>query len=140
MAYDGKDLYTYKKFVEDLSMSAVDAKFLSNPYSIPLTFRAGLSSYAYDNDEYKLLLAGDFVTISDAGESYHFGAEFTYLMGQFDLAARAGYTVNHDEYSIVGGVGLSYDMNFGIGKLDYCFVPSKDFGVISKITVGFSMK
>lgn len=140
MEYSGKDLYTTKKLVEDLTMSGIQATYISNPYSIPLTFRAGLSSFIYDNDEYRWLLAGDFVTISDAAESYHVGTEFTYLVGGFDLSARSGFTVNHDQVGYAGGVGLSYDMNFGIGRLDYCFIPSKDFGVISKITASFNMK
>lgn len=139
MEYSGQDLNTTKKIVDELNMSPLDAQYLTNPYSMPLIFRAGISSEVIntEDEEHKLIAALDFITFSDVPEQFILGAEYTWNK---ILSLRAGYRIGHDQMNLAGGVGINYIGGGFSGQFDYSISPTKDLGWINRISVGVNLK
>jgi long-subunit fatty acid transport protein len=133
MQYSGADLRTTKKIIQELRTSPIDAEFVTSSYSMPLMFRAGLSSEVYKTEEHKVIVAGDFTTLSDVPEQFALGAEYTFK----DLISlRGGYLFNHDQFGLSGGIGINWDSGSGIkAGMDYSINPTSDIGVINRISV-----
>ncbi|MCC7436961.1 MAG: PorV/PorQ family protein [Armatimonadetes bacterium] len=110
----------------DIQLEALEA-------SLPLTFRAGISSDILEGDEMNSLLAAlEFNTSSSASEHVSIGAE--YVWNNF-LAARVGMLVGSpDEYNISGGVGLKYESGSFLGQIDYGIRPHSTLGLINTVT------
>lgn len=110
----------------DVQLEAVEA-------SLPLTFRAGLSSDILEGDEMNSLLAAiEFNTNSISPEHVSIGAE--YVWNNF-LAARVGMLVGSpDVYNISGGVGLKYESGSFFGQIDYGIRPHSTLGLINTVT------
>lgn len=138
MAYEGQELRTTQKLYESLYMAPLDASYLAYPYTLPLIFRAGLSSAIIDEEDSQLIAAFDFATLSDSPEQYAFGLEYTW--GNL-VAVRAGYMLNHDQYFATGGAGLKYELSNTIsGQVDYSIAPTFDLGLIHRFGINLSFK
>jgi hypothetical protein len=137
MKYEGQDLKSTKKYIEELKAAPWDVTFLANPYTMPLIFRAGISSEVINKEDHKLILAGDFVTLSDTPEQFAIGAEYTWI----DLVSvRAGYRFGQDQLGFSFGLGLSYLTDGVIGKLDYSLSPTADIGWINRLSLSVGLK
>ncbi len=110
----------------DVELEAIEA-------SLPLIFRAGLSSDVLEGDpENQLLLATEFSTSSEAPEHVSVGAEYVW---NNLVAARVGVLLGSpDAYNISGGIGLRYDIGSFYGSLDYGIKPHSTLGLINQIT------
>lgn len=135
-AYEGQDLKTTKKLYDAMYASPLDATYLSRSYSLPLIFRAGISSEIIKSEEHKLLVAGDFVTHSDVKEQFALGAEYTW---NDLLMLRAGYRFGHDQFGFAGGVGVKYIGGGFIGQLDYSMSPTIDLGLVNRLSISMAI-
>ena len=137
MQYRGVDLNTTKKLIDALNISPLDAQYLTNSYSIPLTFRAGVTSDVYTSEEHNVMAAADFVTLSDTPEQFAFGAEYSFKKL---ISFRAGYRLGQDQTGFAAGIGISYlGGGFG-GNVDYSITPTKDLGLINRISLNLDLK
>lgn len=134
--YDGVDLNSSFKQVAKLDQSPIEISMNSTPFSIPLIFRAGISSDIYRNEEHAVIGAVDFVTMSDVSEQFILGAEYTW---KDLLSIRAGYKFGQDQLGLAGGFGIKYlGGGFG-GRLDYSINPTKDLGLVNRLTVALTL-
>lgn len=130
--YSGQDLSTLVQMHDGFYESSVDAEYVSYDFSTPLTFRASMSSEVINDETHKLIVAGDFLTVSDAKEQFMLGAEYTW---KDLLILRSGYRINHDVFGYSGGIGLKYDgPGFG-GRIDYSIAPTEILGWINRVSV-----
>lgn len=136
-AYSGQDLNTSKKLYEALNAAPLDIAYISNSYSLPLIFRAGLSSEVWKVEDHKLIVAGDFITLSDTPEHFALGAE--YIFKDF-LALRAGYQFGTDVFGLSGGVGLKYFAGGFEGEFDYSITPTKNIGLVNRLSIKVAVK
>lgn len=136
-SYSGQDLKTTQKIVKDMNASPLDAEYLSSPYSIPLTFRAGVASDVYTNETSKVTAAFDFVTTSDVPDQFAIGAEYTW--NDF-VSVRGGYRIGNDQFGLAGGVGLKYIGGGFEGMLDYSINPTTDLGLVNRLSVNIAIK
>lgn len=136
MKYTGQDLRTTSKLVQELNMSSNDVELLTSSYSMPLIFRAGVSSEVYNHGDNKLLCALDFNSFSDVPEQFSLGAEYTW---SDLLSLRAGYRFGQDQFGFAGGAGIKYLLGNVKASLDYSISPTKDLGLVNRlsINVGF---
>ncbi len=132
MKYEGQDLRSTKKYIEELKAAPWDVSYLAYPYQMPLIFRAGISADVIDMEEHKLLVSGDFVTFSDIPEQFSVGAEYTW---HNLLSIRGGYRFGQDQMNLSGGVGINYLTGGFRGKLDYSITPTADLGLINRLSV-----
>jgi hypothetical protein len=133
--YSGQDLRTTKKLMDAMDAAPLDVEYVAYPYSIPLSFRASLSSDVIEMEDHQLKAAFDFVTYSDTPEEFLLGAE--YVWNDF-VAVRAGYGIGHDQLGFAGGVGLKYDGGAFGGVIDYSISPSYDLGLINRLSVNLN--
>jgi hypothetical protein len=134
--YDGVDLSATWKRVQELNANPDEASLNASPFNIPLIFRAGVSTDIYKDDEHSVIGAFDFVTMSDVAEQYSIGAEYTW---HDLLSIRAGYKIGQDQMGLAGGLGIKYiGGGFG-GRLEYSINPSKDLGLVNRLTVALSL-
>ncbi|MFN3305650.1 MAG: PorV/PorQ family protein [Candidatus Kapaibacteriota bacterium] len=136
-AYSGQDLNTSKKLYEALNAAPLDIAYISNSYSLPLIFRAGLSSEVWKVEDHKLIVAGDFITLSDTPEHFALGAEYTF---KDFLALRAGYQFGTDVFGLSGGVGLKYFAGGFEGEFDYSITPTKNIGLVNRLSIKVAVK
>lgn len=145
-SYTGQDLSINTKIISQLNATPLESQLLTNPYNIPLTFRAGAAvdvmsiindteSTPADADD-KLTAAVDFVTLSDAPEQFAIGAEYT-LMNL--LSVRGGYRFGHDTFGLAGGVGLQYTSGDFAGQLDYSINPVTNIGLVNRISLSLKL-
>lgn len=137
MGYSGQDLNLTAKRVVELSGSPMDAQFLTSDYSMPLIFRAGLSSDVYKDDIHKVVAAVDFVTYSDVPEQFGVGFEWTW---KELLSVRGGYLMGHDQMGLSGGIGINYLIGDMRGIIDYSINPTKDLGIINRLSISIGME
>ncbi len=136
MEYEGQDLKTTKKYIDELKAAPWDVTFLANPYTMPLIFRAGISSEVINMEEHKLIVAGDFVTLSDTPEQFAIGAEYTWN----DLVSfRGGYRFGQDQLGFSGGIGFSYLTGGVKGQIDYSITPTADIGLVNRISIAVGL-
>lgn len=97
-------------------------------YSLPITFRFGVSMNAIEDDQNILTVAADMVHPNNNLEQYNLGLEYG-LQKMFFV--RAGYQFNTDERGIALGLGVRYNISDDLGvQLDYAY---SDMGVLSDI-------
>lgn len=144
--YTGQDLNTTIKLIDQLNSAKVETQLLTNSHNIPLTFRAGATvdmmsiiedteSTPSDADD-KLIVAADFVTLSDTPEQFAIGAEYTFMNL---LSVRGGYRMGHDTFGLAGGVGLQYISGDFQGQLDYSINPVTNIGLVNRISLSLKM-
>lgn len=136
-AYSGQDLKTSKKLYEALNAAPLDIAYISNSYSLPLIFRAGISSEVWKVEDHKVIVAGDFITLSDTPEHFALGAEYTF---KDFLALRAGYQFGTDVFGLSGGVGLKYFAGGFEGEFDYSITPTKNIGLVNRLSIKVAVK
>ncbi len=112
---------------------AADVQLEATEASLPLIFRAGLSSDVLEgNDDNKLLVSTEFMTSSDAPEKLGVGAEYVW---RNLLAARLGYQFGGaDAFGLGAGVGVNYQVGGFTGALDYAARLHATMGVVHQIT------
>ena len=135
--YTGQDLNATMQIYNSLYASPRDVSVTASSYSIPLIFDAGASSEVYKDEMNSLNAAIDFTAFSDTKEQFAIGGEYVWN----DLVAiRSGYRFGSDEFGYSGGFGLKYlGGGFG-GQIDYSLSPTKDFGIISRISINIVLK
>jgi hypothetical protein len=138
--YSGQDLSTLVTMHEGFYESPVDAEFVSYSFSTPLTFRASVSSdlsseIFADPETNNLVLAADFMTISDQKEQFLVGGEYTW---NNLVSIRGGYRFGHDQLNVSGGIGLKYEGNGFGGRIDYAITPTETLGMLSRISVALN--
>ncbi|MFP4528176.1 MAG: PorV/PorQ family protein [Candidatus Kapaibacterium sp.] len=133
--YTGQDLRTTRKILEAMNASPVDAEYVSSGFSLPLAFRAGISSNVYETEEHMVVAAFDFVTYSDTPEEFMIGAEYTW---RDFVSVRGGYNIGQDQFGLTGGVGLKYDGGGFGGVIDYSIAPTFDLGLVNRLSLSLS--
>ncbi len=136
-AYAGQDLNSSRKLYDALNAAPLDIAYISNSYSLPLIFRAGVSSEVWKVDDHRVVAAADFITLSDTPEHYALGAE--YIFKDF-LALRAGYQFGTDVFGLSGGVGLKYFSGGFEGEFDYSITPTKNIGLVNRLSIKVAVK
>lgn len=137
LTYSGNEFNrTYKPFPSSWA-SPLDVTLVSNPFDIPLVFRANVAGDIYKKDEHALVAALDFTTTSDSPEQFALGAEYVW---NDLLAVRAGYRMGHDVQGFSGGIGLKYFTGSFTGKIDYSISPlANDLGLINRISIAIDL-
>jgi hypothetical protein len=130
-----------------LSSSPLDQQLLTNPFNLPLIFRAGASTdvtamiQGVDkldaNAEHRLIAAVEFETLSDTPEMYTIGAEYTW--GN-TLSIRGGYKLGHDSFNFAGGVGFKYVGEGFDGQIDYSINPVQNIGLVNRLSIGMRLE
>jgi len=132
MQYTGSDLATTDEIIIGDFRAPIDAEYLTYPYSMPLTFRAGVGAEVWRDDVHALSAEADFITFADTPEQAAFGAEYAYDDLFF---LRTGYLLNHDQLGFSWGVGFNYATgNFDAG-LDYSMDMTDNLGLIHRLNV-----
>ncbi len=130
--FSGQDL---KTTIDNPSLqdTPTDVERLAYAFSIPIIFRAGISTTFLDDDDHQLIGAMDFVTLSDTPEQLIFGAEYTW---NNLVSVRGGYRTGQDQLAPTFGVGLKYFGGGGLnGEVDYSINPSRNFGLVNRISI-----
>jgi hypothetical protein len=141
-----------------------DMKFVNTPFPLPQMFKFGASSTVWENNQYNVIVAGEFVHPADNLEVYHLGVEFNALEM---VSLRVGKRFNGwkrstwDEYQsdrqkdpylefpvidengslAVDGaaIGLGLQLpEYGI-KFDYAFAGMGTLGAVHRFTIGYSL-
>ena len=134
-AYSGSDLLSSKKLFDVMYSTPLDATYIAYPYSLPIIFRAGISSEVYKHEEHSVLASFDFTTLTDTPEQFAIGGEYVW---DNLLSLRAGYLIGHDQMGLAGGFGIKYiGGGFG-GRIDYSINPTKDLGVVNRLTIALN--
>jgi hypothetical protein len=152
MQYSGQDLYQQRRLLEALNADPVAFSLVTNPYAIPLMFRAGVALdllsvlqgrtntpklYAEGHQEHRLIGAVDFETYSDVPEQFALGLEYTW---NDLLALRAGYRFGNDQMWLAGGVGINYVGSGFRGQFDYAITPTRRLGLVHRLSVSLSLE
>ena len=116
-----------------------DAQLQAGEASLPLIFRAGISSDLLEGDDANsLLVSTEFSTASDRGEYVGLGVE--YVWNKF-VAARVGYQHGTDNaFGLTGGIGLSYETGSFDGSIDYSVRPHQDLGIVQQISASVRLQ
>jgi len=146
-SYSGADLNRQGKLINELSSSPLDQQLLTNPFNLPLIFRAGASTdvtamiQGVDkldaNAEHRLVAAVEFETLSDTPEMYTIGAEYTWSN---TLSIRGGYKLGHDSFNFAGGVGFKYVGEGFDGQIDYSINPVQNIGLVNRLSIGMRLE
>jgi hypothetical protein len=116
-----------------------EAKFQSEGFQLPLTFRIGLSMnmvdvLPLDAEMHSLTIVVDAEHPRDFKEQIKIGGEYTFMK---ILSLRLGYVAPADEHGISYGVGLAKDLT-GVGLgVDYALVPFGVFGNVHRFSFQF---
>ena len=136
-SYSGQDLKFTSKLKDAFYQAPIDAEWITYPFSLPLTFRAGISSELYKDDVHKVTAAFDFTTMTDVSEQYAVGGEYVW---NDLLAVRAGYLMGQSQLGFSGGIGIKYVSAGMNGQFDYSLSPTKDFGMVNRISISLGVK
>jgi hypothetical protein len=136
-AYSGQDLNSSKKLYDALNAAPLDIAYIASSYSLPLIFRAGISTEVWKAQDHRVVAAADFITLSDTPEHYALGAEYTF---KDFLALRAGYQFGTDIFGLSGGIGLKYFAGGFEGEFDYSITPTKNIGLVNRLSIKVAVK
>lgn len=144
-SFDGPEITRTNNPFPNLSSSPLDMQLQTAPFSMPLSFRAGLGAdlcqgmlFEPETDangvlEHSWVAAVDFETFSDVPEQFAIGTEYTW---RDFVSVRAGYRFGSDQFGLAGGVGLRYNGGGFDGQIDYSINPTQNIGLISRLSVG----
>jgi len=116
-----------------------EAKYRSEQFPLPLTFKFGLAMNVLDfwlqeGGEHRLNLAVDAVHPRDYSERLHFGMEYGFKEMVF---LRGGYKTNYDEESLSFGGGFLYGFSsFQLG-IDYAYLHFDNFDAVQMFSFDF---
>lgn len=117
---------------DGLGGSGIDVAIPAYPFSLPLIFRAGVSSMILDGDDHDFLVSADFITMSDSPEQLAMGLEYTF---RDFISFRGGYYYGNDQLSFSGGIGVNYISELFNGEVEYAISPTADLGLINRINI-----
>jgi len=114
----------------------LNATLNSTPYSLPLSFRGGVS---YDvmagMADQSLVVAADFIHLSDNPEKFNLGAEYVW---NSLFAVRGGYQMRYNEFGLTFGTGINFENESFRGSFDYAYA---DLGILGAANrIGFRFK
>ncbi|GBD07329.1 hypothetical protein HRbin21_01147 [bacterium HR21] len=147
MQYSGQGLYLQRRLLEALNADPTALSIVTNPYAIPLMFRAGVAFdllsviqgrmqtaklYNEERQEHRLIAAADFETYSDVPEQFALGLEYTW---NELLSLRAGYRFGNDQMWLTGGVGVRYIGSGFRGQVDYALTPTRMLGLVNRLSL-----
>ncbi len=144
-SFDGPEITRTNNPFPGLNNSSLDMQLQTAPFSMPLSFRAGLGAdlcqgmlFEPETDangvlEHSWVAAVDFETFSDVPEQFAIGTEYTW---RDFVSVRAGYRFGSDQFGLAGGVGLRYNGGGFDGQIDYSINPTQNIGLISRLSVG----
>ena len=117
----------------NITSRPLDAQLSNTPYSLPLSFRAGLSyDFLKGKENQNLVLAGDFVHLSDNPEKFNVGAEYVW---NNLLSIRGGYQARYDELGLTVGGGVKFNTESFAGSFDYVYADLGRLGAANRIGV-----
>lgn len=143
-SYSGPNLNTTQPPIDGLGQAAIDMQIQTSPFSMPLSFRAGVGIDMFEGfvadapemvdgvKQHQWLVAGDFETFADVPEQFAIGSEYTFR--EF-VSVRAGYRFGHDQLGLAGGVGLKYVGGGFDGALDFSISPTKTLGIVNRLGI-----
>jgi hypothetical protein len=145
--YSGADLTRQGKVVNELSASPQELQALTNPFNLPLVFRASASTdltaflegvdKLEANAEHRWIACADFETLSDTPEMFTIGTEYTW---NNILSLRGGYRFGHDSFNFAGGAGFKYVGGGFDGQIDYSLSPIKGIGLVNRLSIGIRIE
>jgi hypothetical protein len=120
----------------------IPASYNNVPFSLPLTYRAGLLVEVFEmldakNPDQKIYVAGDLVQPTEGPEKFHVGGEYSF---KDMLFVRTGYIFNADELGFNAGAGVRLaleDVQFDVA---YAFSDLKRFSAVHRIGVGVALR
>ena len=119
----------------DPSLATGDKKDFEH-YSLPITFRIGVSMDVWESDENKIISAVDMVHNNNNLEQYNFGFEYGYDQMFF---FRGGYRFNLDEGGLSFGAGVNYQLfEKNSVSLNYSFADRGIVANIHRFSAGFT--
>jgi hypothetical protein len=140
-SFDGQSLAVQleRDPVPNISYRALDAQLANTPFSLPMAFRGGLSFNVFQGfsdlkqmEGLDLVLAGDFIHLSDNPEKFNLGGQLTV----FDmLALRGGYQFGYDELGLTLGGGIMFKTEAFFGSIDYAYADLGYLGGSNRIGV-----
>ena len=105
-------------------------------YSLPITFRIGVSMDVWQADQNKIISALDLVHTNNNLEQYNFGFEYGYDEMIF---FRGGYRFNLDEGGFAFGAGVNYPLlKDNTVSVSYSFAERGIVANIHRFSVGFT--
>ncbi len=145
LSFAGQDVVTQRKLESSLQGNPQDLQLITNPYSLPLSFRAGISSDILTEvingketvmgeiPEHHVLVGLDFETFSDTPEQIALGGEY---MWNNMFMVRGGGRIGHDEFSVSGGAGFKYIGQGFKAQVDYSIAPTGRLGLVNRVSIG----
>ncbi|MCS7169156.1 MAG: PorV/PorQ family protein [Candidatus Kapabacteria bacterium] len=152
MEYTGQGLYLQRRLLDALNSDPTAMSMVTNPYAVPLMFRAGVAFdalsllqgrmdtpklYAEGRQEHRLVAAADFETYSDVPEQFALGMEYTW---NEILSVRAGYRFGNDQMWLTGGVGIQYIGSGFRGQMDYAITPTRILGLVNRLSLTVTLE
>lgn len=135
--YSGQDLVAKVEPTTGLGQRPTETELLAKTYAMPLSFRAGVAFDVIEkDDDNALVVAGDFETLADSPEQYAIGAEYTW---RNFVSLRAGYRAGQEQLGVAAGVGLKYEGGGFKGSLDYSLNPTKNFGLLNRLSININL-
>ena len=128
MQFEGNDLIVTQVVPGSSTNKQIPATLQTNSWNLPLLFRIGVSTTAFDFDNYNLSLHYMVVDSRDYDVRHNIGASFKI----FDVVTlRGGYRFNYDESTFSAGIGFKAKTDFmGDVMIDYAYT---DFGRLNGI-------
>ncbi len=145
LSFAGQDVTLQRRLQENLQGNPQDLQLITNPYSLPLSFRAGISTDVVTEmingkettmgeiPDHYVVVGLDFETFSDTPEQISLGAEY---MFNNMFMVRGGGRMGHDEFSVSGGAGFKYIGEGFKAQVDYSIAPTGRLGLVNRISIG----
>ncbi|OGU68410.1 MAG: hypothetical protein A2499_09350 [Stygiobacter sp. RIFOXYC12_FULL_38_8] len=140
MQLEGRDLIQLADINKNVSGEYnPDARLKTEPYSLPLNFRVGVSMDIlggkdpfFKSDYHRWTVAIDGNHPNDNVERVNFGTEYSWNETVF---ARAGYKLNYDVENWTFGAGVKLNLGGQNVSFDYALVDYADLGKVSRISI-----
>ena len=131
--YSGPGLVERGQIDQETGNRDADVEITTNSVSLPLVFRAGLSSnLREENEDHDLIAVTEFNTTSNAPEHFILGAEYAW---KDLLMARVAYQLGSpDAFGLSGGIGLKYESGPFWAALDYAVRPHATMGLVNTVS------
>ncbi len=136
MQFDGNDLLVTHVVPGSPTNKQIPAILQTNEWNLPLFFRIGLATNAFEFENYKLAVSYAITDSRDYETRHNLGAAFTFMDV---LTLRGGYRFNYDEATFSAGLGVAIPSDF-MGKVmfDYAYTDFGELKDIHQLTVGLN--
>lgn len=135
MKFTGTDLAIQYTANPDNPTKVVQGSLETDEWDIPLYFRFGLATEAFDNDNFRLTLSTEVMDSRDYIHRIAVGGEFSWIEMFF---LRAGYQFNTDDTNFSVGGGLKLDLKWADFRLDYAYTNMGIFSDTQKFSIIFA--